>query len=293
MVVAVGRGFKSLLSEILPPDRLEALKTSVEIVGDIAIIKIPPELEKVEGAIGEALLKALPSLRTVLKQTSPVAEAFRVRGLEYLAGERKTSTLYREHGCLFKVDLAQAYFSSRLKFERGRVASLVGVGEVVVNMFSGVGCFSIIAAKNRAPTRVFSIDINPYAVAQTGENVKLNRLEHIITPILGDAKEVVENQLVGGVDRVLMPLPEKAYEYLDVAVRALRGGRTGWIHYYDFVYSKEKREAALGVEEEVRGRLEGLGVGFSVENRRIVRPVGPRWFQVALDISVSPPLRMG
>jgi len=162
------------------------------------------------------------SVKTVLHQIAPVSGDLRLRKLEWVAGDRRTETLYREYGCLFNIDLAKCYFSPRLSFERMRIAQLVQAGEVVINMFAGVGCYSMIIARHSKAERVYSIDINPVAVEYIEENAKLNKVEDRVVSVEGDAKLIIEERLQSTADRVLMPLPKKAYEYLDCAVFALK-----------------------------------------------------------------------
>jgi len=212
---------------------------------------------------------------------------FRLRNLEHIAGERKTETLHREYGCVFKVDLAEVYFSPRLSFERMRVGTLVGRGETVVNMFAGVGCFSLIIAKHSLARMVYSIDLNPAAVQLMRENITLNRLRRRVEAICGDAREVVAEQFLNAVDRVLMPLPEKAYEYLDIAVKALQESR-GVVHYYDFIHAGRGESPIDKGVDKVDKKLGELGVEYVVTASRIVRMVGPRWYQIALDLHVRP-----
>ncbi len=264
------------------------LAKGLDIVGDIAVIKIPQELEERRFELAEALLReGGPSIRVVLRQAGPVSGEYRVRGLEWLAGERRMATIHREYGCRFKVDLDKAYFSPRLAYERIRVARLIqqaGRQEDLVNMFAGVGSFSIIIAKHCRVGKVYSIDINPDAVRLMEENIRLNKVQDEVVPIEGDARAVIETQLKGVADRVLMPLPERAYEYLDVAVLALRD--SGWIHYYDFTHAKGE-DPQQKVTERMAERMRELGFPFDLRQSRIVRDVGPNWFQVVADIFVE------
>ena len=285
------KGFKDYLKAFLSEDEVSRLKSSLEIVGDIAILKIPEVLASKERIIGEAILKLNKNVKTVLKQESPVDGDFRVRGFKLVAGENKTETVYREHGCILKVDVSKAYFSPRLQFERLRIAKLVNVGEVVVNMFAGVGSFSIVIAKKSKPSKVYSIDINPIAIKYLKENIALNKVENIVIPILGDAKEVINSKLLNVADRVLMPLPAKAYEYLPEAIKTLKNF-SGWIHYYDFTHAKKDENPKEKVAKKVEERLKSLGfpIKFSIQNSRIVRSVGPNWYQVVLDIWIKPKL---
>ena len=191
-------------------------------------------------AMAKQIMTIHKGIKTVLSQTSPVKGDHRVRELRLLAGENKTVTKYKEAGCIFSVDVEKCYFSPRLNHERLRIASQVSPNEIVVNMFAGVGCFSIIIAKKVPQTKVYSIDINPTAYQYMQENVRMNRVFGKVVPLLGDSKEIVETQLQGVADRVLMPLPEKALEYLPAALSALKKSG-GWIHYYDFQHAHEKK----------------------------------------------------
>jgi tRNA (guanine37-N1)-methyltransferase len=274
------------LADKLPSNELEKVSRSFDIVGDIAIIKVPHDLESKKDLIAEAVMKANKTVTTVLIQKEPTAGTFRLRQLEHILGERKTTTLYREYGCVFKVDLAKAYFSPRLSYERMRVGTLVGSGEVVVNMFAGVGCFSIIIAKHSLARMVYSIDLNPEAVRLMRENISLNRVGLWVEALDGDAKGVIEERFLNQVDRVLMPLPEKAYEYLDIALKALKA-RGGVIHYYDFIHAGRGEKPIRKLVEKVSDKLNGLSVEWVVAASRVVRTVGPNWYQVVLDINVN------
>ncbi len=225
-------------------------------------------------------------VKAVWRQSSPVSGDYRLRKLKFVLGERKTETTYKEYGCIFKIDLDKTYFSPRLSYERLRIAKLTQLREVVLNMFAGVGCYSICIAKHSEPMKVYSIDINPVAIQFLHENIRLNRVADKIVSILGDAKKVIEKELQNVADRVLMPLPERAYEYLDSAHLALKP-EGGWIHYYAFEHAKKAENPLKKVEEKVSEKLHRLGANFQIESKRIVRPIGPRWYQVVLDIHVE------
>ena len=102
--------------------------------------------------IGETLLEQVKTTRSVFYQSSPVEGEFRTRSLEILAGIDNTQTEYKESGCKFIVDVEKAFFSPRLSTERERIVGLVRDGEVVVNLFGGIGMFSILIAKTKKCT---------------------------------------------------------------------------------------------------------------------------------------------
>lgn len=274
------------LAGILSPDEIKMLYNSFDIIGNIAILRLPKALEGRGEVIAEAVMRINKHVRTVLCQAGPVSGEYRLRELKWLLGEKKTETIHREHGCLFKVDLAKCYFSPRLLYERMRIARQVKPGEVIVNMFAGVGCFSIVIAKHSRARKIYSIDINPDAVRYMRANITLNKVEDIIEAIEGDSKEVIMSKLRGIADRVLMPLPEKAYEYLDYALMALKPAG-GIIHYYDFEHAGKNEDPVAKIIEKVSRKLLGMKVNFSVAFARIVRTVGPRWYQIVLDILIT------
>jgi tRNA (guanine37-N1)-methyltransferase len=153
-------------------------------------------------------------------------------------------------------------------------------------MFAGVGCFSILIAKAAEEVRVFSIDVNPTAAKFMEENVRINGLYGKVFPIIGDSKEIVNTQLQQRADRVLMPLPEKAIEYLPYAVRGLKPSG-GWIHFYDFQHATRKEDPTYKTKQKVAQVLGGLNVGCSFVFSRVVRSTGPNWYQTVLDILVD------
>jgi tRNA (guanine37-N1)-methyltransferase len=237
----------------------------------------------------KAIMSVHRNVKTVLLQASPVAGNLRLRRLMHVAGENKTSTIHKEYGCVFSVDVERCYFSPRLSHERMRIAGIVKPSETVVNMFAGVGCFSIMIAKHVSATKVFSIDVNPAATQFMQQNIRLNRVYDKVIPLLGDAKEIINSQLQRVADRVLMPLPEKALEYLPCALSALKAAG-GWIHYYGFEHATKTENPTEKVKLKVADKLDALGVDFEVHSVRVVRSTGPNWFQLAADIHVT---RMG
>ena len=230
------RRLKDKLSLNFPSEELKHTYNSFDIIGDIAIIKVANNNVANAEAVAKQIMAVHRRVKTVFSQTSPISGDFRVRELKLVAGDGRTTTRYKESGCVFAVDVEKCYFSPRLSHERARIAALVKNGETVVNMFAGVGCFSIIIAKNVPQTKVFSIDVNPAAFHYMEENVRINRVYGKVIPLLGDSKDIIKSQLQGKADRVLMPLPEKALEYLPYAVSALKPSG-GWIHLYDFQHA--------------------------------------------------------
>ena len=279
-----GQSFlRKTLEGILSPTELHSVSTGMDIVGDIAVIKIPKSAESKSKTIGEKVLQDIKNVNTVLDQKTPVSGEFRTRELQLLAGEDKTVTIHKESGCLFKLDLATTYFSPRLSYERIRIASQVSEGEVVVNMFGGAAPFSIIIAKKQPHCQIFNIDINPNAHRWAEENIKINKVGDQVQSILGNAKEVIETSLIGVADRVLMPLPETSLEYLDATLQTLKHNQ-GIFHFYINIHLDKDED---GIEKTMNLLKKRLNVDIKMISGRIVREVGPRWSQVVVDIKIS------
>ncbi len=272
---------KSALKEVLNEEEIKHLSSAFDVIGDIAIIRIPSELTGKESLIGEELLRHLKNVTTVLKQDSDVQGEYRIRKVSRIAGEEKYETFYKENGVTIKVDVSSVYFSPRLSTERSRIASLVSQGEVIFNMFAGVGTFSFILAKSASCT-VHSVDVNPDAIRLAEESIALNRrLKGKIIPVLSDAAEyAIAHQ--GEFDRILMPLPERSKEFLPYAVQSAK--KSGAIiHYYVHV-PQESFEDKSWIEKHLADA--GIGKDYKVRLWKRVREVGPRYIQAVADIEL-------
>lgn len=278
---------KERLRGRLPEWKVKFVSSSFDLVGDIAVLRIlnPKVFSRDElKLVAETVFEVNRRVRTILYQAAPVKSMFRVKKLIFLAGEPKTESVHREYGCVYRLDLAKVFFTPRLSYERIRVARMVEDGEYVLNMFAGVGCFSICIAKHSGARAVYSIDLNPVAYRFMVENVKLNRVENVVIPILGEAGELVESRFRGVADRVLEPLPDLAYAYLGAALNALKP-EGGWIHYYNFIHIKSRSPTDEVVR--VRRRIEKSKWKLEYAAWRKVRSTGPNWVQLALDLKVS------
>lgn len=243
---------------------------SFEVIGDIAVVAGAYDVR-----VGEAILEAHKSVKTVLVPTTPVEGEFRVRHYAVLCGEARTTTLYREHGFVYAMDLDKVYFSPRLSTERKRVADQVGDQELVLDMFAGVGPFAIPIAKRALYT--IAVDKNPDAIEYLRKNIALNRATRIEAVNL-DARDVRTPQPP---DRIVMNLPHTAQAFLDVAFRLI--GTGGIIHYYDIRPESEIFDAAV---KTIRQKATESGCLVDIVNKRIVRSYAPHEYNIALDVRV-------
>ncbi len=272
---------KQAMIGILTEVEADELYGAFDQIGNIIILRIPDSLLHKRKTIGEVLLDKVKTARSVYCQSSPVEGDFRIRKLELLAGEDKTETEYKEHGCRFKVDVEKTFFSPRLSTERDRIAGLIKEGEIIINMFGGVGMFSIVAAKKKK-CHVYNIDINPDAVRLCSENILLNKLKGTVESIEGDATKVIEERLLEAGDRVLMLLPERSDEFLDSAIKAAK--KKAIIHYYCHIHAEKKEQVSSLAPQHF---LSVVNVKSEILGAKIVRPVGPRFYQAVVDAAIS------
>jgi len=250
----------------------------VDVIGDIAIVRVPELSAGERRRVARALLKEARNVKCVFEQVGGVEGELRTKTLKHIGGDDRTMTVHRESGCAFRVDVATCYFSPRLSTERLRLAALTREGERVLNMFAGVGPFSIVIAK-KTGARVTSVDVNSVACDLHRMNVESNRVGSLVRVVNADAGRL-GSKVRGEFDRVLMPHPSRADKYLPAAMRFVKDG--GTIHYYRHAPGEDSLEA----ERWVVGELAGIiGGGSSIATRR-VREVGPRWVEVVADIVV-------
>jgi tRNA (guanine37-N1)-methyltransferase len=263
---------KKLLKGVLAEEDLEKVYSSFDMIGDIAIIKIPDSLLTKKNVIGEVILESIKNLKTVFLQKSSVA------------GEEKYVTYYREYGCKFLVNVATTYFSPRLSTERLRISNLVSPGEIVVNMFAGVGTFSVIMAKKHQ-IKVYNIDSNLDAYILSIMNSRINRLKDRIFSIHGDSQNILSsNSFKDRIDRVLLPLPERAHEFVDISINCLRPSG-GHLHFFSHIKSDTKAGVVPTSEAHINNLFSKYD--FEIEHTQIVRDVAPRLYQTVTDLFIS------
>ncbi len=218
--------FKEILAEAEIPETLKKkLPRKWEQLGHVLVLKIPNELEAWKGQVARAYAKVLVA-DTVLRDTGGITGQFREPVMELLLGI-DTKTVHVENQVKFCLDAAKLMFSSGNVDERIRMSSVPKPGEVVVDMFAGIGYFSVPMAVHSKPARIISHEINPLAFDYLKKNIALNNVSGIVEPVLGNCLDAEE----GIADRVVMGYVGTTHEYLPKAMRILRG--KGIIHYHE------------------------------------------------------------
>jgi len=274
--------FRIILDEILPEFK-EILPRGYQKIGDIVVISLHPNLIKYEKKIGETILKNLPNVRVVCRRIGPVKGEMKEPQLKVIAGEENTETIHKEGKCIYKLDVRKIMFSKGNINERHRLQKQVKEGEVIVDLFAGIGYFSIGIAKFCKPKIIYAIDVNPTAIEYLKENIRLNKVEGKIVPIVGDCREVVR-KLGKIADRVIMGFLPGTYRFLDSAFSVLKE-EGGIIHYHDTFKKEELFEKPI---EILRNAAERNGYKLSeILYKGIVKSYAPRIYHIVIDAKFS------
>ncbi|MBS3155253.1 methyltransferase domain-containing protein [Candidatus Woesearchaeota archaeon] len=245
------------------------LPHSYDIIGSILIFESKQKMTKIqEKKIAEELLKINKNIKIIAKKADIYKGKYRTRKIQIIAGENRKETLHKENGIKIKLDVEKCYFSSRSSQERLRIAKLVKKNESVLVMFSGVAPFPLVISRNSKAREVYGIEINPIAHKYALENIRINKFSNIYL-IKGDVKKELP-KLKKKFDRIIMPLPKEAKNYLNLALKYLKNN--GTIHLY--LFSNENDFSKLKKEYSKKFKVKLTKCGA----------YAPRIFRVCLDL---------
>ncbi len=259
----------------------DKIPKSYQILGDIMLLKfLRPVTEKEKRKIGEAFMKLLPYVKSVW-EIKGVKGEFREPIVKHIAGLRKTVTVHTEYGIKYKINIRRVMFSKGNHYERLRVAKKIQPGEVVVDMFAGIGYFSLGIAKFSTVRVVYAIEKNPYAYKLLRENIKLNNVDNV-KAILGDCRNVSRRKDMQSIaDRVIMGYFPGTHRFLPAAIRFAKEGAI--IHYHD---TASEDELWNGVIDRVKKRIKTLGYSMKILEKRKVKSFAPRIYHVVIDFMI-------
>lgn len=267
---------REYLKYSLSDAELSHIPSGWHILGDIIIVTIPETLENKKTKIAEALLSMYPKCKSVVRDFG-IEGQFRQPKRELLLGS-STETIHKEHSCLFKQDATRVMYSKGNLEERKRMSRL-GSGEIVVDMFAGIGYFSIPMAVCSRPKKIISIEINPESFAYLKENIRLNHVEDIISPILGDCAKITPEGLA---DRVIMGYVGTTHHYLEPAILALKK-IGGTLHYHETVPEKLARTRP---QDRIRKAAGSLGKKVEILETRRIKKYSPGVLHVVVDVRI-------
>lgn len=270
--------FKKIVRSLEIPDTLVGLlPRKWELLGDILILKLEDGLREIESEVARAYADVLGA-KTVLEDVGGIAEEFRKPQVRLILGEQ-TETVHKENGVLYKLDAKEVMFSSGNIDERIRMATICERDEIVVDMFAGIGYFSIPMAVHSKPAEIYSVEINPVAFGYLCENVILNDVGEIVCPILGNCLDVAPERLA---TRVVMGYLSSGEKYMPKAMKVV--GEEGIIHYHEACPNELLPDRAARMVEKVakeeRRKVEIL-------NQITIKSYAPGVSHLVLDIHVS------
>ena len=271
--------FKTSLEKILSKEQIEKINNSFDIVGDIAVIDFDESLKNLETTIAWTFKRTHKNIKVVAKRGKRTEGKYRIRKIKPLVGEKRTETIHKESGIKLKIDLNKAYFSSRLGQERLRILNQIKENEKVMVMFAGIGPYPILIAKNKN-AEVYANEINPAAVKLMKENIILNKLKNKIKLIPGDAHKEIP-KLKEKFNRIIMPLPHSAQEFLKDALSISKQGTI--IHLYQFEHNENLKRK----EKEIIEAIKKLNFNAKILKVAKTGEFGPGINRYCFDIKVQ------
>ena len=272
------------LENRLTSSELLILPRGFQTLGDVVILKLKPELLNKKEIIGKAYLDLLPSIRSVYINRGKITGTFREpEKIEFLAGVDNPIVEHKEHNIIYRFDITKIMFSKGNLKERKTLATLVKDGEVIVDMFAGIGYFSLPIGKHSNAEKIYSIEINSNSFNSLIENIRINHLEEKIVPINGNCKEEVLKLSDSGIraDRVIMGVFPAPIDYIKEALSLTK--EEGTIYHFEGVVEKENYVSLFNDFNEV---AKNERYKCELKSYRYVKSYGPMLYHVVLDIFV-------
>lgn len=255
------------------PDLVGILPDRWEFVGDVVILKMDPRCRPHGRLIGEVYADVLGA-KTVCADVRGVSGEFRQPSMEVLYGT-DTESVRLENGIRYGFDVTKVMYASGNTDERMRMRRLDCTGETVVDMFAGIGYFTLPLAKYSGARRVFACEKNPESYGFLVRNVRDNGVSDVVIPILADNRDLLGR---GFADRILMGYVQTTSEFLPAALRMIKHG--GVIHYHDTFYVHEYRERIESIFSE------HCGDGYEMMDIREVKSFAPSVSHYVADVRI-------
>jgi len=270
------RNFKDEIREILNENEKKFLKTSFDVIGNIAILEIEDELISKEKEIAKIIMKHHKNIKTILKKNGIHDGIFRTQKLKFILGENTKETTHKENGIILKLNVEKVYYSPRSSTERKRILEQIKNKENILCLFSGCGPFPITFKKHK-DVNITSIELNPDGIKYQKENMLLNKINFNI--IEGDVNKIIP-KINEKFDRIAMPLPKSAEDFLEITLSKVK--KNTIIHLYDFLHENKIKEKQNLIKNKIKK------IGFECEIKSIkAGQYAPREFRICHDIKIK------
>ena len=256
----------------IPEEHKKLLPENWEMVGDVLHLKLPEELQGKKQKIGKAYADVLEA-KTVLLQGS-IGGTTRNPNVEKIYGN-ETETIHIENAIKYKLDTEELMFSSGNIDERIRMAKIDNKDEVIVDMFAGIGYFTLPMAVHGDPYKVYAVEINPTSHHYLRENIKINRVQDIVKTWCGDNREFKFR----GADRIIMGYLHDTWKFLPKALDILEN--KGYIHYHTRCIDNGYPDA---IKREIDKQING---GYKIKEVKKVKSYAPHVYHVVVDLEIG------
>ena len=278
--------FQTHHPSVIPEGLYPVLPRGFQDLNKHIILKLNPQLLPYTTEIANATLEILPRMKAVWLREGQIQGKFRQpSGLTHILGDPETEVIINENGVRYKFDFTQIMFAKGNIHERSVLPKRINPGEVIVDMFAGIGYFTLGMAKSKKPKKIYAMEWNPTAYKYLCENIKLNHVENIVEPLLGDNKELVTYLVAQGIraDRIIMGLLPAPIDAIEYALKLAKSSGIGTIVVYEGVEPKESTELYDSFQQIANQH------NFSTEllERRIVKAFKPHEYHMVLEIEIS------
>jgi tRNA wybutosine-synthesizing protein 2 len=273
------KSIKRTVSSLIPSELIHLLPSKWEKIGSVVTIRLPDELSNYKQIIGKVYAEGL-GCRTTLNENGGISGVYRKPVVEVIFGSPHTETIHIENGIRFKVDPQQIMFSSGNMAERRRMATISNPYETVIDLFAGIGYFTLPIAMYSKPKKIVACEINPIAFKYLCANVVLNHVSSIVEPCFGDNRESAPKDCA---DRVILGYLQNPWDFLPVAFTCLKN-HSGFLHYHELVPVELIPQQPLSHIEQVARRFDRCVELLKVNE---IKSYAPRVNHMVLDVRIS------
>lgn len=247
----------------------------------VALVELEKGQKKKIKKVAEEIVMNNKNVKTVLDRSPCTYGKFRLKKQKIILGQKNTEVLHKEYGHFLKLDPRKVYFSPRESTIRRYISKKIKSKEKILLMFAGVGPYAISISKAQPKIKeIVSIEENPHAFRYLKENIRINKVSHLITPVKGDVKNVCKN-FVPDFDRIIMPMI-KAKDFLELAAKLVK--KSGTIDIY--MVSKEK-ELFKDSEKFIAGVFKKIKRQYEIKDMRKISLYAPGKWKVLMEIKLK------
>lgn len=256
----------------------------IDLIGSgdraVAVVEIEKKSKRKIKDVAREIMGHNKNVKAVVQRTYGVRGKFRLSKHKLILGEKNVEVLHKEYGYTLKVNPSLVYFSPRESTVRQHIARQVKPQERVLVMFAGICPYAICIAKNQPKvSEIVAVEFNPKGIEYMKENIRMNKVSHLVTPIEGDVRRVSGS--LGKFDRIIMPMKE-ARDFLDVAVKC--SDKSAIIDVYMI---SEEKNLFHDCEKFISGALKKLKAKYEIVDRRKISLYAPGKWKVLMGIKLK------